>query len=420
MPSVANSISLLRLKLSRHQRYLSSAEETQKHVDTHYRKADHSPSQKLHRFYHIERHHVRGRDTYTMQHKQSMEIFTNIVHIMYIHGGAYVNEITARQWEFLASVINAAAQQGVGIIFTIPIYSIVTPQIQALHDKNGHAHAVMGFLKSAYRFIVDKTNRSKDIQIMGDEAGAGLAYALAISLDSRSGLPPPKRVLLLSPWLDVHLQNPAIKRLQQSDPTNRLEGLKEAGCLFAHGTDSIDPILAPLYARVDKVLLARMYVWTSDADICQADCLTLVYHASKKGIDMTRSYRELSKRYFCMGGLYPSWMFSTWTPEAKRTISEVVTVVREAAINQRSPSLNSDETSRRRSSVGGLHKGSRSWSSGSIVTQSESRGSVAAPGRPRGKSVHTVYGAPFYGGSEKTKAMAVMDPRSSWKTVIKA
>src|SRR5271170_1535158 len=414
MPSVSNSISLLGLKLTGHQRYLSSAEGTQKHVQTHYLKADHSPSQKLHRFYHIERHHVRGRDTYTMQYKKSMEIFTNVIHIMYIHGGSYVNEITARQWEFLAAIINMAAQQGVGIIFTIPIYSIITPGIQSLHDKHGYAHAVMGFLKSAYRFIVDKTNRPKDIEIMGDEAGAGLAYALAISLDSRSGLPPPKRVLLLSPWLDVHLQNPAIKRLQQSDPTNRLKGLKQAGSMFAHGTDSIDPILAPLYARVDKAMLARMYVWTSDADICQADCMTLVYHASKKGIDMIKSYRERSKRYFCMGSLYPSWMFSTWTPEAKRTISEIVTVIREAAINQRSPSLNS-EMSRRRSSIGTLHKGGRSWSSGSINLQSsQSRGSVAAVGRPRGKSVHNVYGTP-----QVMKGMVVVEP-SLWNTVIKA
>jgi hypothetical protein len=181
--------------------------------------------------------------------------------------------------------------------------------------------------------------------------------------------------------------------------------------MFAHGTDSIDPILAPLYARVDKAMLARMYVWTSDADICQADCMTLVYHASKRGIDMTKSYRERSKRYFCMGGLYPSWMFSTWTPEAKRTISEIVTVVKEASINQRSPSLNS-ETSPRRSSVGGLYKGGRSLSSGSVNSQSSA--SVAVAGRPRGKSIHNVYGTP-----QVMKGMVVVEP-AAWNTVIKA
>src|SRR5271170_1235696 len=108
MPSVSNSISLLGLKLTGHQRYLSSAEATQKHVQTHFLKADHSPSQKLHRYYHIERHHVRGRDMYTMQAKNSTEIFAHTVNILYIHGGAYVNEITIRQWEFLSSIIDTA------------------------------------------------------------------------------------------------------------------------------------------------------------------------------------------------------------------------------------------------------------------------------------------------------------------------
>jgi acetyl esterase/lipase len=240
----------------------------------------------------------------------------------------------------------------------------------------------MGFLKAVYRSTIEKANGWGDLQIMGDEAGGGLAYSLAVALDNRSGMPAPRRIILLSPWLDLSLKNPAIKRLERNDPTNRLEGLREAGRLFAQGTDTEDPILSPLYAKVDKSILARVHVWTSDADICQADCMTLVYLASKKGIDMTRHAKDKSKGYFCMSGLYPSWMFATWTPEARRTIGEIVSVIKEGATSQRSPSFSlTDQSSRRRSTVTHIPKG-RSWSSGSVNA------------RPRGKSVYGLSGVP--------------------------
>lgn len=60
---------------------------------------------------------------------------------------------------------------------------------------------------------------------MGDEAGGGLAYALAVLLDSRSALPPARSVILFTPWLDIHLPNPAIHNLEHFDPINRLQGL---------------------------------------------------------------------------------------------------------------------------------------------------------------------------------------------------
>lgn len=400
MPSVASSISVLGLKITRHQSYLSSAEAAQKHIQSHFLKADHAPSQKLHRYYRIERGHCRGRDVYTMQSKNSPEMFTHVVHILYIHGGAYINELTLRQWEFLGTIVEAAAHQGIQIVFTIPIYSIVSPQVQALNGGHGHAHAVMGFLRAVYRSMVDKIGRSGEIQVMGDEAGGGLAYTLAVSLDNRSGLPAPRRVLLLSPWLDISLHNPAIKRLEHSDPTNRLDGLREAGRQFALGTDPEDPLLYPLFARCDKSLLTRTYVWTSDADICQADCVALVYLASKKGIDMTKPTKTKSQRYYCMGGLYPSWMFATWTPEARKTVSELVQVIKEGVINQRSPTLGAEDV-RRKSSVAHLNN-KRSWSSGS----------TNARARARSTQVQSVWGTP-----EVPKTAVVQEPLP-WKAAI--
>jgi len=394
MPSLSNTISLLCLKASRYQSYLSSAESTNKFIKTHHLKADHSPSQKLHRYFDIQRGHCRGRDVYTMQSKNSGFIFTHSVNILYIHGGAYVNEITIRQWEFLGHIIESAAHQGINVIFHIPIYSLITPEVSDIQGGHGHAHALLGFLKAVYRSIIEKSGQRSDIQIMGDEAGGGLAYALSVALDNRSGLPSPRRLLLLSPWLDNTLQNPAVRRLRQVDPLNRLEGLKECGRLYALGTNPQDPLLHPVYARVDKSFLSRIFVWTSDADICQGDVQTLVYLASKRGIDMTHESKSKAPRYVCMSGLYPSWMFASWTPEAKKTITEIVGVIKQAALTAQTPSLGSPQLLRRKSSAGHMRK-NRHRSSGSINA------------RPRGRSVGP---AAIWGTPPVVEGVLIKDP----------
>jgi len=90
--------------------------------------------------------------------------------------------------------VDNAARQGVRVIFTIPVYILLSPEVKAASVAgHGHAHAVMGFLKAVYRHTVEKAAGWGEVQVMGDEAGGGLAYSLAVSLDSRSGLPAPPR-----------------------------------------------------------------------------------------------------------------------------------------------------------------------------------------------------------------------------------
>jgi hypothetical protein len=121
--------------------------------------------------------------------------------------------------------------------------------------------------------------------------------------------------------------------------------------------------------------------------------MTLVYLASKKGIEMTKHTKERSKRYVCMAGLYPSWMFATWTREARQTIGEIVSVIKEGAM------VHMSEEARRKSSVPHVSKG-RSWSSGSVNA------------RPSRKSVTGVWGVP-----EVPEGVVVKEP-TPWKAAI--
>lgn len=82
-------------------------------------------------------------------------------YILDIDRGAYVSEIRARQYGFLATIINAETSK-VSILYSLLLYTVSSP---------GRAHAVMGFLNAAQKSVVEKTSLRKDRHIMGNEVG---------------------------------------------------------------------------------------------------------------------------------------------------------------------------------------------------------------------------------------------------------
>src|SRR5208282_3989583 len=84
---------------------------------------------------------------YTMQYKYSNEFSEYTVNMLYIHGGAYVNEVRTQQWDFLTTIIHTGTAKCLSIISTIPIYSIITPEVRVMNGGHEHAHAVMGSSK---------------------------------------------------------------------------------------------------------------------------------------------------------------------------------------------------------------------------------------------------------------------------------
>src|SRR6266496_4380076 len=92
---------------------------------------------------------------HTMHYKSSYE-FSGYAINLYVPDSSYVNEITPRQWDFLATIIKTGTAKGINIIFTIPIYSIITFEVLDINGNYGHAHVVMGFLKEVYFNFVDK------------------------------------------------------------------------------------------------------------------------------------------------------------------------------------------------------------------------------------------------------------------------
>lgn len=188
--------------------------------------------------------------------------------ILYFHGGSYMAEITNEHWNFLEKVINST-----GATVILPDYP--------LSPKHNYKD-VFNMVEPLYNEIVSRINKD-NFMIMGDSAGGGLALALEEKVSSEnSEYILPKKTVLISPWLDVRLENSKIDEVQKLDKDLNKETLKLAGIAYA-GKDGIDSYLVnPIDGDLSK--LNNITIFTGTYDILNPDVHVLEEKAKEQGI----------------------------------------------------------------------------------------------------------------------------------------
>lgn len=179
--------------------------------------------------------------------------------VLYLHGGAYISEITPEHWSFIGRLAEA------GIEVVVPIYGLA--------PRYTHRDA-FPTLTEVYRRLVGRVDPAL-VTIAGDSAGGGLALAFAQTLGSAE-LPQPGRLVLIAPWLDLTLSNPAITALEDLDPWLTPEGLIVAGQAWAGGDDPGSARLSPIHGRLAGLPPIDTYIGTHDVlypDICRMHAL---------------------------------------------------------------------------------------------------------------------------------------------------
>jgi epsilon-lactone hydrolase len=226
-------------------------------------------------------------------------------HVLYLHGGAYVIDIVALHWSFAARLVEEGR-----FAVTVPLYP--------LGPEAGGARAV-DFVLDAYGRLAAEVAPS-DITIMGDSAGGGLSLVLAQMLAAR-GEPCPRQLVLLSPWLDLTMSNPAIPGVDRRDPFLSRAAALEAARLYAGPLALDDPRLSPLYGSMHG--LPPITVFTGTRDILNPDVGRLKARIDAVGgqLDL-REYRDMIHAWM----LFPM-------PEAEEACAEILALVsREAAV----------------------------------------------------------------------------------------
>ncbi len=179
------------------------------------------------------------------------------MHVVYLHGGAYVYDMAPVQWRMLGKLMRL-----VEIELTAPLYPLA---------PEATCEEVLRWTHEVYRQVLERAN-GKPVVLMGDSAGGGLALALSQTLRDAAE-PLPAAQVLISPWLDVTCSDPSQASLEAVDPLLALPGLRAAGTWYAGALSPHDPRVSPLFGNFDG--LPPTLALTGTHDLLHLDVLRL-------------------------------------------------------------------------------------------------------------------------------------------------
>jgi len=239
---------------------------------------------------------IQGRIVYTLTSKEGMGGPV----IFYLHGGAYSTTFNSIHWDLFASLI-----QETHCVIVAPDYPL---------PPKAHWEDSWAMVREVYQSL-PTLFPGKEVVLMGDSAGGGFALALAQSLAHIGGVEP-SRLILLSPWLDISMENPGIGPMASTNPFLSAEALRISGARWAGDTDIHTWQLSPINGALTN--LPPITIFSGTADVLNPDARKLRELLISQGVD--HSYYE-----------YPH-MFHVWMlfdfPESRRAKSEIFSYLR--------------------------------------------------------------------------------------------
>ncbi|MEL6820293.1 MAG: alpha/beta hydrolase [Calditrichota bacterium] len=215
-------------------------------------------------------------------------------HIFYLHGGGYIAGISSAHWYFLDQLINK-------LNCSVSMYDYTLAPKQ-------HARQTLNDVLAAYQTTIE--SNSSRITVMGDSAGGGLSLAIG-QMTRDSGIKQPGRIIALSPWMDLSMQNPDIMAIEDDDFFLDKKTLIAAGKAYVGSGDLANPLHSPVYANFRNLPSIHFFMGTHD--ILMPDTRLAVENAREQGVHI--DYREYEE-------LFHVWMLFP-IPEAKKVLTEI-------------------------------------------------------------------------------------------------
>ena len=216
--------------------------------------------------------------------------------VLYIHGGAYLNNFMPLHWSAMAEW---AETTGCGIV--APNY----PLLYRFTAKDAHP-----LMMQLYRQLLERFP-ARRIIVMGDSAGGGFTLALAQELKADS-INLPHRLILISPWVDISGGDDV---LQEKDSFLSNEVLRRVGADWADTLDTHDPIVSPLYGDMQGLPPTDLY--TGTWEVFYTDIVKAYDKMKAAGVD---AHLHVKKK---LGHVYPLWP----CPEGKKARKEIAKAI---------------------------------------------------------------------------------------------
>ena len=222
--------------------------------------------------------------------------------LVYFAGGSFIDQPRPVHWQFLESVA-----RDTGATVVLPIY----PKLPL--SGAAEAYAVLPDFCGALFADLPYS----ELIFMGDSAGGGMALSLAMQLRDAGSIAPEK-LILLSPWVDVTMENPDIPAYEKKDTALDSAMLARLGELWAEGLSPTDPAVSPLYGHFEG--LGRITLAVGTGELLYPDIMKLDAALTESGIDHDLL---VSEGMFHVWPLYKEYNI----PEAQETYSELIRLI---------------------------------------------------------------------------------------------
>jgi epsilon-lactone hydrolase len=218
------------------------------------------------------------------------------LHIFYLHGGGYAFNITSLHWRYIKKIMKRT-----GASFSVPLYPL-SPE-----HKWDESYAMV---MQAYKQVVAK-HGADNIVFMGDSAGGGFSLGLSQTLRN-DYQPQPKKLVLLSPYLDQTAADPQQLELEKKDILISVEGIRRLGSWWTRAGENPDVFpVSPLFAPIDNLPPMQVFAGTDEVLLSDSKRLKQKGEVGDADIDL-RVY----------DGMQHVWMLLP-IREAKQAIDEI-------------------------------------------------------------------------------------------------
>ena len=210
--------------------------------------------------------------------------------ILYIHGGAYVNEIN---YQHLLYCLKLSRKLDAHVL--LPVYPLA-PLHKAMESFD--------LITDLYQSLTSKNN----LILMGDSAGGGFVLSFCQHLKTIN-LPQPDKIITFSPWVDISMSNSHYD--SEKDPILGEIGLREIGKSWAGDLNTKDYLVSPIYG--DNECLPRTLIFAGTNEIFYKDIEKYVDNLKRDDVDVKFI---IGQGLFHIYPLFPS-------SEAKKAFKEI-------------------------------------------------------------------------------------------------